>query len=174
MRITEAKRQWEMPSGSYGGNYLQSIEVLSGQPCNPRDRKKTLSDMHGQNTDTVRNAWADNAESSPFMHPFWGNYLKIYQMKLDGKQRRTKKGIKFQNLDSAKKSNEGSSWGGTRAQPIWGLSTQRSSSSKGNHKLKNYSNWGVKFQVKSPRVYSSPKSCTNLAKSLILTSSSIK
>lgn len=57
-------------SGSYGGNYLQSTEVLSGQPCNPWNRKKTLSDTHGQNTDIVRNTWADNAESSPFMHPF--------------------------------------------------------------------------------------------------------
>jgi len=51
-----------MPSGS-DEEIVFSLGVLSGQSCNPSDRIKTLPDTHGQNTDIIRNARADNAES---------------------------------------------------------------------------------------------------------------
>lgn len=92
MKIMEVKRQWDTPSGS-DGKIIFSLEVLSGQSCDPQDRTKTLPHTHGQNTEVIflMHGLTDNAEIFPFTHPSWGNSLKMYQKKLDSKQRRTKK-----------------------------------------------------------------------------------
>lgn len=75
IRITKAKRQREMSSGS-NGEIIFSPQVVSCQPCNQQQQERCHQTC-GRSKDIIRNLWVNHTKNVPFLQPFLGNYLKI-------------------------------------------------------------------------------------------------